>query len=98
MTPVAPAPSTSVTAPERARLHQAAQAFEAIFVRTLLASARASAFGDDAAGGDQARETFTALRDERFADIAAQTGAFGLARQVEAQLAVGTPAPADKRP
>jgi len=27
------------------------------------------------------------MRDERFAEIAAQTGAFGLAKQLEAQLA-----------
>jgi hypothetical protein len=37
--------------------------------------------------GEQAQETFTAMRDERFAEIAATTGAFGLAKQLEAQFA-----------
>jgi flagellar protein FlgJ len=32
------------------------------------------------------------MRDERFAEIAASTGAFGLARQLEVQLARALPA------
>ena len=42
--------------------------------------------------GGQASETFAAMRDERFADIAAETGAFGLARQLEVQFARLLPA------
>ena len=48
--------------------------------------------GEDAIFGGQAQETFAAMRDERFADIAAQTGAFGLAKQLEAQFARLLPA------
>jgi len=80
------APSTAAATPERARLHQAAQAFEAIFVRQMLSSARQTNFGDTLWGTDQGSDTFTAMRDERFADIASQSGTLGLGKQVEAQL------------
>lgn len=72
---------------DRAKLHQAAQSFEAIFVREMLSSARATTFGDDLWGNDQGNETFAAMRDERFAEIAAQSGTLGLGKQVESQLA-----------
>lgn len=55
-------------------------------MRQMLAAARKADFGDNLFGG-QAMETFTTMQDEKFADIAAQTGTFGLARQLEAQLA-----------
>ena len=79
--------TTSASTPERTRLHQAAQAFEAIFVRQMLTSARQSNFGDDLWSDDKGQDTFTAMRDERFADITAQSGALGVGKQVEAQLA-----------
>lgn len=83
--------ATSPAAPsaaDRAALKKAAQGFEAIFVRQILAAARATSLaGDDPIFGGQAQETFTQMRDERFADIAAQAGTFGLARQLEAQFA-----------
>jgi flagellar protein FlgJ len=81
-TGITPAGST-----DRARLHQAAQAFEAIFVRQMLSSARQSNFGDTLWGDDKGQDTFSAMRDERFADLTAQSGTLGLARQVEADLA-----------
>ncbi len=85
--PVSAAASAS-SAADRAALKKAAQGFEAIFVRQMLAAARSTSLaGDDPIFGGQAQETFTAMRDERFAEIAAQTGAFGLAKQLEAQLA-----------
>ncbi|EGD59418.1 peptidoglycan hydrolase [Novosphingobium nitrogenifigens DSM 19370] len=83
-------PTTSATSGDQSKLHQAAQAFEAIFVRQMLASARQTNFGDDLWGNDQGNDTFTAMRDERFADIAAKSGAFGLAHQIETQLAPKT--------
>ena len=69
----------------RAQLKQAATAFEAIFVRQMLSSARDAGFGDDLFGS-QADDTFRQMRDENFADIAAQKGALGLAAQIEKQL------------
>ena len=91
MTPIAPAPAAPAGAPsasDRAALKKAAQGFEAIFVRQMLAAARSTSLaGKDDLFGGQANETFTAMRDERFADIAAESGTFGLARQRETQFA-----------
>lgn len=81
-----PASGSDSAKSDRAKLHQAAQAFEAIFVREMLSAARATTFGDDLWGNDQGNATFAAMRDERFADIAAQSGTLGLGRQVERQL------------
>lgn len=89
MTPIAP-PLVGNPSPapgsEREKLAAAARQFEAIFVRQLLSTARKADFGAPLLGG-QALETFTQMQDDRFADLAAQSGAFGLARQIEAQLA-----------
>ena len=84
---VSPAPSPAIPAGgERAKLSAAAKQFEAIFIRQMLSAARQTDFG----GGlfdSEALGTFRQLQDERFADLAAQTGAFGIARQIETQLA-----------
>ena len=97
MSTLTPIPAATPTATsqtgDRAQLRKAAQGFEAIFVRQMLSAARAASLGgSDALFGGQAQETFAAMRDERFAEIAANTGAFGLAKQLEAQLARMLPA------
>ncbi|MEQ1541726.1 MAG: rod-binding protein [Novosphingobium sp.] len=71
---------------DRAKLAAAAKQFEAIFVRQMLAAARKTDFGEPLLGG-QGLDTFRTMQDERFADLAAQSGAFGLAKQIETQLA-----------
>lgn len=71
---------------DRERLAGAATAFEAIFVRQMLSAARQAGFGDSLIGG-QGLDTFRAMQDSHFADLASQTGALGLAKQIEAQLA-----------
>jgi peptidoglycan hydrolase FlgJ len=93
------APTRAVSAPqtpEAAALRKAAQGFEAIFLRQILASARQTSFGGEDLFGSEARDTFTQMRDDRFAEIASGTGAFGLARQLEVQLARALPAAAAK--
>ena len=77
--------------PEREQLAGAAKAFEAIFVRQILAAARQTDFGGDLFGG-QSLDTFRQMQDDRFADIASQSGAFGIAKMIEAQLARSIPA------
>ncbi len=73
-------------AADRAQLAKAAQQFEAIMVRQMLASARKAGFGD-ALLRSSAGDTFREQLDARFADVAAEKGALGLAKQIEAQLA-----------
>jgi len=54
----------------------------------MLAEARkARPAGEDGLFGGQAMDTFNQMQDERFAAIASERGAFGLARAIEAQLA-----------
>ena len=73
-------------ADQRTELREAAQAFEAILLRQMLSSARSTDFGgnDLFEGSD---DTFTEMRDERFADIAAKSGQLGFADAIERQLA-----------
>ena len=87
MSPIQPL-ATPLAAPARdPQVTKVAQQFEAIFVRQMLAEARKSHLsGDDLLGG-QGMETFRQMQDDRFADIAAERGSFGLAKMIEAQLA-----------
>lgn len=78
---------TAQAADPREQLRGAAQAFEAIFLRQLLASTRATDFGGEPLLGGPGLEQFEAMRDEQFADIASQQGMFGLAEAIERQLA-----------
>jgi flagellar protein FlgJ len=81
--------------PERAELRKAAEGFEAIMVRKMLASARAASFAEETPLTGGGMQQFQAMRDEHFADLAASSGAFGFARSIEAQLAQHLPAKGD---
>ena len=80
---VAPAQSRGA---DRTKLAAAARQFEAIFVRQMLAAARKSTFGGEDVLGGKGLETFRTMQDEKFADLAAASGAFGLAKMIEQQL------------
>lgn len=69
----------------RAKLTGAAQQFEAIFTRQMLASARKASFGDELFGSG-AIDTFRDMQDSQFADLTAKTGSLGLAKQIEAHM------------
>ena len=89
--PPAPAslPATAPAVPKGAsgaKLHQAAQQFEAMLVRQMLAAARSDGLGD-ALTGSGAMDNFRAMQDDRFAQIAATRGSFGLARMLESRMA-----------
>lgn len=73
--------------PEKLELREAAQAFESIFVRRLLAAARESALAEGTPFSGPGLKQFEAMRDEHFAELAGNSGAFGLADQIEQQLA-----------
>ncbi len=87
-------PETTLSA-KQAALRNAAEGFEAIMVRKMLASARAASFAEKTPLTGGGLQQFQAMRDERFADIAAETGAFGFARSIEAQLAQHLPVQRD---
>ena len=74
-------------APQDMQLREAAEAFEAIFVRRMLATARSGPFSEDGPLSSGAGlKQFTAMRDENVAEMASQNGGFGLADQIERQL------------
>ena len=72
---------------QREQLRGAAQQFEALLLRQMLASARSTDFGGNDLFGDQKDDTFTEMRDARFADLASQSGQLGFATAIEKQLA-----------
>lgn len=84
--------SLSSLNPERAALRQAAEGFEAIMLRRMLATARAAGFAEETPLTGGGLRQFEAMRDEHLAEIAAQSGAFGFARSIEASLAQHLPA------
>jgi flagellar protein FlgJ len=84
--PVSPARAEPLSA-ERRELREAAEGFEAIMVRRMLASARAASFAEDAPLTGGGMQQFTAMRDEHLAGIVAGTSALGFARSIEERLA-----------
>lgn len=84
-----PASVVSAGASDRDQLKAVAKQFEAVFLRQMMAAARKTNFeGQEGLfGSSQGMDTFKQMQDERFADIASETGAFGLARMIETHLA-----------
>lgn len=68
-------------------LKAAAQQFEAIFIRQLLAAARASDFGGNPLFSGPGLKQFNAMYDDHIAKAASESGAFGFSRLIEMQLA-----------
>lgn len=83
---------TPSVSPERLQLGEAARGFEAIMVRQMLESARATSFAEETPLTGGAMKQFAQMRDEQFAEIAANSGGFGFARSIEEQLAQYLPA------
>lgn len=77
---------------QREQLATAARQFEAIFVRQMLSAARKTDFGGEKLFDSQAMGTFRQMQDERVADTVSGTGAFGMAKMIEARLAQMLPA------
>lgn len=88
--------STPPLTPERAALQsdlrKAAEGFEAMMVRKLLATARAANATAETPLTGGGLSQFETMRDEHFAELTAQSGALGFARSIEAQLAQYLPA------
>jgi flagellar protein FlgJ len=84
-----PIPATSVTPPSSTAnpaLRKAAEAFEAVILRQMLASMRAAKLGDDILGSG-ATDNFREMADARLADSMSSLRAFAIADLVERQLA-----------
>ena len=79
--------SSASISTERLELREAAEGFEAIMIRKMLESARASSFAEDTPLTGGGKPQFEKMLDELYADTASQSGAFGFARSIEEQLA-----------
>lgn len=80
-------PAAPTISAERLELREAAQGFEAIMIRRMLETARASSFAEDTPLTGGGLKQFEKMRDEHFAEVASSSGAFGFARSIEEQLA-----------
>jgi flagellar protein FlgJ len=80
-----PATGGEANTQRRQELRQAAQAFEAVFIRQLIGSMRNAKLADDMFGS-QATEQFRDMADGRLADSMAQQGTFGIADLLAAQF------------
>jgi len=88
--PVSPARAEALS-PERRDLREAAEGFEAIMVRRMLASARAASLAEDTPLTGGGMRQYVAMRDEHLAGIVAASGALGFARSIEEALAQHLP-------
>ncbi len=80
-----PATGGDANARRQQELRQAAQAFEAVFIRQLIGSMRNAKLADDMFGS-QATEQFRDMADARLADAMSQQGTFGIADLLTAQF------------
>jgi flagellar protein FlgJ len=80
-----PATGGEANTQRRQELRQAAQAFEAVFIRQLIGSMRNARLADDMFGS-QATEQFRDMADARLADSMSQQGTFGIAELLTAQF------------
>lgn len=79
------APTTGVGPDNQAQLRQAAEAFEAVFLRQVIGSMRAAKLGDDLFGS-AAADQFRDIADGRLADSMAHQGSFGIAEMLLQQF------------
>ena len=81
----AAAPASPSAPGDSAALRKAAEAFEAVILRQMLASMRQAKLGDDMFGSS-ATDTFREMGDARMADSIAAMRQFGIADMVERQF------------
>jgi peptidoglycan hydrolase FlgJ len=72
-------PAATGTDRNQAQLRQAAEAFEAVFLRQVIGSMRQAKLGEDLFGS-AATDQFRDMADGRLADDMAQRGSFGIAQ------------------
>ena len=80
-----PATGGDASAQRQQELRQAAQAFEAVFIRQLLGAMRRAKLADDMFGS-QATDQVRGMADSRLADTMSQRGTFGIADMLVAQF------------
>lgn len=87
------APSGPTASMPDPALRKAAEAFEAVMLRQMMASMRQAKLGDDLFGSS-ATENFREMSDAKMADTMASLRQFGIADLVERQLTKNASTPA----
>lgn len=77
----ATAPATGQADPRREQMQQAAQAFEAIFLRQMIGSMRQAKLAEDVFGSS-ATDQFRDMGDAQLAQNMSQQGSFGIAEML----------------
>ena len=85
--PAAGAAPASAAEPDP-RMREAAQAFEAVFLRQMIGSMRQAKLGEDLFGS-AAADQFQEMADARLADSMAERGGFGIAEMLLNQFQRG---------
>ncbi len=83
--PANPAAATPAIDRQRAQMQEAAQAFEAIFLRQMIGSMRQARLAEDVFGSS-ATDQFRDMADARLADDMSQQGSFGIAELLMTQF------------
>ena len=81
LTPTTGAAGAARTPEQDAQLRNAAQAFEAVFLRQMIGSMRQARLAEDMLGNDAA-EQFRDMADARLADTMSERGSFGIAEML----------------
>lgn len=82
----------SATPSDRDALVEAANAFEAIFLRQMLSAMQQAKLGDDLTGSS-ATEQFQTMQHDQIADTMATSGDFGIAEMLLRQFRPGSAPP-----
>ncbi|HEV3334093.1 MAG TPA: hypothetical protein VG096_24065 [Bryobacteraceae bacterium] len=85
-TPLAAATASTHTKDDPAKVHDAAQQFEALLIGQMLRTERESGSGWLGSGGDSASDCATDYAEQQFATLLARQGGLGLANLIAAGL------------
>jgi flagellar protein FlgJ len=85
-TPLAAATASTHTKDDPAKVHDAAQQFEALLIGQMLRTERESGNGWLGSGGDSAGDCATDYAEQQFATLLARQGGLGLANLIAAGL------------
>ncbi len=78
--------TNAASSPQRKQLREAAEAFEAVFLRQMIGSMRQAKLTDDDLFGSQAGDQFRDLADGKLAENMANGNSFGIAELLMQQF------------
>jgi len=80
------APQTKGVSSEDAKLREAANEFEAIFIQQMMKSMRKTSLESDLLPKSEGEKIFRSMLDEQYAKLSANSGSLGLGQMIYQQL------------